>query len=108
MTKMIDVNQKMEIKVKTLLESFSKDGYTRANVAPYVAKTSLMMNHLYQDLGFANRVQMGRFMQYHFPKLSENKPQEVLWKKYIYDLIGEVAPACALCGDQENCFKCKL
>jgi nitrogen fixation protein NifQ len=67
-----------------------------------------MMNHLYQDLGFQNRMQMARFMQYHFPKLSANKPKEVLWKKYIYDLIGEVAPACALCSDQENCFKCKL
>ncbi|MBN2782418.1 MAG: nitrogen fixation protein NifQ [Campylobacterales bacterium] len=108
MTRPIDINQRLEIKVKTLLESFSKDGYTRVNVAPYVAKTSLMMNHLYQDLGFQNRVQMARFMEHHFPKLSANKPQDKLWKKYIYDLIGEVAPACSLCKDQENCFACKL
>ena len=98
----------LEEKVTNLLQFFARDDYTKIKVAPHVAKTSLMMNHLYQDLGFRNRIEMGRFMQQHFPKLSRMKPKETLWKKYIYDLINETAPACAECRDQDTCFTCRI
>ncbi|MDH4945483.1 nitrogen fixation protein NifQ [Sulfurimonas sp. C5] len=102
------VNEVLEAKVKLLLEFFSKDDYSKMVVAPKVAKASLEMNHLYQDLGFDNRVEMGRFMQEYFPKLSAMKPKETLWKKYLYDLLNETAPACAECNDQLTCFKCQI
>jgi nitrogen fixation protein NifQ len=97
----------IEKKVSSFLQYHSKDDYTKNIVAPNVAKKSLMMNHLYQDLGFKSRVEMNRFMKEHFPTLSIQKPANKLWKKYIYDLVNEVAPACATCPDKINCFVCR-
>jgi nitrogen fixation protein NifQ len=98
----------LEEKVTAFLQGFAKDEHSKNEVAPHVAKVSLEMNHLYQDLGFSSRVEMGRFMKEHFPKLAEQKPADKLWKKYIYEQIDETAPACADCSDQINCFVCKL
>jgi len=94
----------LERKVADLLKKYAKDEHSLTEVVPHVAKTSLMMNHLYQDLGFSNRVEMGSFMNEHFPEFAAHKPADKLWKKYIYDTIGETAPACAACSDQAGCF----
>jgi nitrogen fixation protein NifQ len=77
-------------------------------MAPHIARISLMQNHLYEDLGFHNRIEMGNFMKEHFLRLWEIKPKEKLWKKFIYDSIGEIAPACASCTHQIDCFTCKI
>jgi nitrogen fixation protein NifQ len=108
MTAYMTTNEVLEAKVKLLLEFFSKDDYSKMVIAPKIAKASLEMNHLYEDLGFANRVEMGRYMQQYFPKLAQMKPKDTLWKKYIYDLVNETAPACAECDDQDTCFKCQI
>jgi len=104
----MSTNDVLELKVTKLLQSFAKDEHSRVEVSPHLAKVSLMMNHLYEDLGFKNRIEMGKYMKEHFPKLSEMKPSETLWKKYIYDLVGETAPACAECRDQDTCFACRM
>lgn len=98
----------MEKAVVALLQTFAKNRYSKYVIAPHVAAMSLKENHLYQDMGFKNRVQMGKYMKCHFPKLAEMKPLDKLWKKFIYDSIGKVAPACATCKDQSNCFACQL
>jgi len=98
----------LEAKVTEFLQSYAKNEYAKNQMAPLVAKTSLMPNHLYEDLGFDNRIMMGKFMKEYFPLLASIKPKDKLWKKYIYDSIGEVAPACATCSDQVNCFVCKV
>ena len=36
------------------------------------------------------------------------KPKDKLWKKYLYDSIGKIAPACATCDDQLTCFTCMV
>lgn len=95
-------------KVTLFLQRYAKDQKAKEEVAPYLAKISLEMNHLYQDLGFSNRLQMAKFMKEHFPVLAQRKPADKLWKKFIYDSIGEVAPACATCSDQETCWACKV
>lgn len=100
--------QILEQKVKSFLDNFAKDQYVKHTISPHIAKVSLMPNHLYEDLGFKSRVEMGRFMQEHFPKLAIIKPKEKLWKKFIYDSIGEIAPACENCKDQINCFSCSV
>ena len=97
----------LEKEVMFFLQGYAKSEESREIIAPSLAKASLMPNHLYEDLGFSNRMQMNRFMIEHFPKLAEMKPKNVLWKKFIYDSIGEVAPACADCPDQITCFPCK-
>ena len=98
----------LEVKVTSFLQSFAKDDYAKDEIAPLVAQKSLQGNHLYEDLGFQSRTQMGKFMKEHFPALASQKPVEKLWKKYIFDSIREVAPACETCLDQINCFVCKV
>ena len=99
---------RLELKVTKLLQLHAKDDQAREEIALHVAKTSLMMGHLYSDLGLKNRFEMGRYMKKYFPTLLEKKPSDILWKKFIYDSIGEVAPACAACKDQVNCFACQV
>ncbi|MFT7003363.1 MAG: nitrogen fixation protein NifQ [Sulfurimonas sp.] len=101
-------NDILEAKVTKLLQHFAKDEHSKTVIVPHLAKVSLEMNHLYEDLGFKNRIEMGRYMKEYFPKLCEIKPTDTLWKKYIYDLINETAPACAECNDQETCFACRI
>lgn len=96
----------MRSEIENYLKKYAVDEEARYVIAPLVARKSLEMNHLYQDLGFKNRIQMGSFMAKYFPHLAELKPKEKLWKKFLYDAIGKVAPACASCDDQEHCFTC--
>ena len=98
----------LEQKVIAFLSNYAKDAYALHVTTPHLAKTSLEKNHLYEDLGFANRVQMGKYMQEHFPTLCAIKPADKLWKKFIYDSIGEIAPACENCSDQDNCWACRV
>jgi nitrogen fixation protein NifQ len=99
-------HEEMYQAVLALLVSHSADIYAREEIAPLVAAKSLEMNHMYEDLGFESRTQMGKFMKTHFPTLAKQKPKDKLWKKYLYDSIGKVAPACATCDDQLTCFSC--
>lgn len=94
--------------IENYLKKYAMDDEARYVIAPLIAKKSLEMNHLYQDLGFKSRTQMGTYMSEHFPGLARLKPKEKLWKKFLYDAIGKVAPACATCNDQEHCFTCIL
>jgi len=103
---MTEAYQTMYEEVKALLAAHAADRYAREVVAPMVALKSLEMNHLYEDLGMQSRTEMGKFMMQHFPSLAQNKPKEKLWKKYLYDAIGKIAPACATCDDQVTCFAC--
>ena len=65
-------------------------------------------NHLYEDLGFSARNEMNAFMQVRYPELARDKPESIRWKKYLFDRIGRIAPACEGCFDYENCFGCEL
>lgn len=96
----------MEKEVCALLQSYAVNPFAKMVLAPWVAYESLKMNHLYQDLGFKSRTEMGRFMSKNFPEFAARKPKDKLWKKFIYDEIGRIAPACVSCDDQMNCFKC--
>jgi nitrogen fixation protein NifQ len=98
----------METEVLDLLQQNANDEYAKDTLAPWIAKTSLRMGHLYSDLGLISRKEMGRLMTNNFSKLAKTKPSEVRWKKYLYDCIGKTAPACATCKDITNCFQCEL
>lgn len=98
----------MEKEVLDLLQKHANDVYAHDELAPLISKTSLQMGHLYSDLGFESREYMGKFMKTHFTSLAKLKPDDVRWKKYLYDCIGKTAPACATCHDISNCFHCSL
>lgn len=98
----------MEKQILELLQFHANDDYAKDELAPLIAKTSLEMGHLYSDLGLASRKEMGELMSKNFTSLANVKPDDVRWKKYLYDCIGKTAPACATCGDISNCFNCTL
>lgn len=99
---------KMYEDLKNYLASYAVNEHAQNVLAPIIARTSLEMNHLYQDLGFKNRVEMGKFMMDNFPSLAKQKPKDKLWKKFLYECIDAIAPACVTCDDQETCFRCIL
>lgn len=101
-------HKKMYDDLTMLLGAHATSDYGRDVLAPMIAKTSLEMNHLYEDMGFNSRSEMGKFMMKYFPKLAELKPKDKLWKKYLYECIDSIAPACESCDDQETCFRCIL
>ena len=103
---MTEEYQVMYEEVKALLVAHAADRYASSELAPLIASKSLEMNHLYEDLGMKSRTEMGKFMSKHFPTLAAQKPKDKLWKKYLYDSIGKIAPACATCDDQLTCFTC--
>ncbi len=98
----------MENEVRELLQKHAVNEHAKNILAPWIAYESLKMNHMYEDLGFKSRTQMGKFMKKNFPTLAEQKQSDKLWKKFIYDEIGEIAPACAGCSDQLTCFSCRV
>lgn len=77
-------------------------------IAKTVAEKAFEMRHLYQDMGFSSRKELNDFMTLHYPALAAARPSDIRWKKYIFDCVGLVAPACVECKDMHNCFKCDL
>ena len=98
----------MEKQVLKLLQEHANSDYSKNDLAPWIAKASLQLGHLYSDLGLSSRKEMGELMTKHFSSLAKLKPEDKRWKKYLYDCIGKTAPACATCLDISNCFNCSL
>lgn len=96
----------MQKQILELLTKHANDNYAKEILSPWISKTSLKMGHLYSDLGLESREVMGKFMSNNFSSLAKLKPNDVRWKKYLYDCIGKTAPACAKCNDISNCFQC--
>lgn len=96
----------MEDAIASLLFEYGVNAYAQTILGKWIAYESLKMNHLYEDLGFKSRTEMGKFMKKNYPELAAKKPKDKLWKKYLYDEIGSVAPACMSCSDHFSCFKC--
>lgn len=101
-------HKKMYDDLTQLLGLYAVNEYAKNVLAKQVAKKSLEMNHLYEDMGFENRVEMGKYMMTYFPELAKQKPKEKLWKKFLYEQIDAIAPACGNCDDQQNCFRCMV
>lgn len=98
----------MQKEILELLQAHANNEFARETLAPWISNTSTQMGHLYSDLGLSSREEMGKFMKTHFTALANKKPDDIRWKKYLYDCIGKVAPACSKCLDITNCFHCSL
>jgi nitrogen fixation protein NifQ len=97
----------LKFQIEALLLSFA-DTSEAVEFAKQIAQKSIMPNHLYEDLGLPSRTEMNRLMTKHFKPLADIKPADIRWKKFLFDTIGEVAPACKDCYDQTNCFGCEI
>jgi len=100
--------EQMVIEVEKLLREYGNSKYAKETLSKIIAVNSIKLNHLYVDMGFESRSDMQKMMAKHYPKLAERRPREIRWKKFIYDHIGEIAPACAYCDDATDCLKCDL
>ena len=76
-----------------------------------VARRATRPNHLWQDLGLANRGELSKLMLRHFATLARRNDQDMKWKKFFYRMICSddgfsmcVAPSCSECGDFDGCF----
>jgi nitrogen fixation protein NifQ len=98
----------MKSEILAILQDNANGVHAKETLAPWIAHNAMKMNHLYEDLGLASRNDMAIFMHENFTTLSAQKPSNVRWKKFLFDLIGSVAPACAKCGDISSCHHCEV
>jgi len=80
-------------------------------VAAMIARRCLRPNHLWQDLGLANRGELGLLMQRHFPGLARRNSGDMKWKKFFYRMMCSseqfrlcAAPVCSECDEFDACF----
>jgi nitrogen fixation protein NifQ len=80
-------------------------------LAHIVAYACSGRNHLWQDLGLANRGELSLLMNTAFPGLAALNTGDMKWKKFIYrhycakeGIYVCPAPSCAECADHAKCF----
>lgn len=80
-------------------------------LAAMVARRAMKPNHLWQDLGFADRSWLNEMLRRYFPDLHAGNTSDMKWKKYFYRRLCELegfalctAPSCRECCDFDRCF----
>jgi nitrogen fixation protein NifQ len=80
-------------------------------LAAIIARRSLELNHLWQDLGLHSRTDLSGLMRRHFPALAEKNNRDMKWKKFFYRSLCEdeglrlcKSPNCDVCDDFKVCF----
>lgn len=94
-----------------LLECRAGRGEEEEWLAAIVARRSLEPNHLWQDMGMANRDDLNTLFRRHFPDLVRRNRSDMKWKKFFYRQLCErdgvpicKAPTCDQCADSALCF----
>jgi len=86
------------------------DGDT-GRMARFIALSSLGDNHLWQDMGLADRGELSKIMETWFKPLAVKNTADMKWKKFFYKQICEregfmlcKSPSCGECVDYGKCF----
>jgi nitrogen fixation protein NifQ len=98
-----------------LLELLSRGATTGSAfellLAGMIARRSQCPNHLWQDLGLANRGELSRLMTEWFAPLARRNTHDMKWKKFFFRMICRdaaytlcTAPSCGECDDFNACF----
>lgn len=68
-------------------------------------------DHLWQDLGLADRGELSHLMAINFPALAQANSGDMKWKKFLYRQLCALegiyvcpAPSCGECADYAKCF----
>jgi nitrogen fixation protein NifQ len=101
-----------EEQVRALLSAHAVDGSREARwLAAMVARRAMRANHLWQDLGLADRSWLNELLRRYFPELHAGNTADMKWKKYFYRRLCEMegfvlctAPSCRECCDFDRCF----
>ena len=103
MTNLIDFN-----KLLKLLQESACNEFAKSALASYIATKAFESGHLYTDMNLGSRIELNKLMTDNYPLLAAKRPADKRWKKFLFDEIGSIAPACYGCKDTGNCFKCDL
>lgn len=101
-----------EDQVRSLLMSHRADDRRETRwLAAIVARRAMRANHLWQDLGLADRSWLNELLRRFFPDLHAGNTADMKWKKYFYRKLCELegfvlctAPSCRECCDFDRCF----
>ncbi len=95
-------------KLVALLSKYAQNEFARDVLSRYIAAKAFEAGHLYSDMGLDSRMELNKLMAANYPILWAMRPADKRWKKFLFDEIGSVAPACYGCQDVDNCFKCDI
>jgi len=96
---------------KLLLDHRAGERDSELWIADIVATACAGRDHLWQDLGLANRDELSRLMWVNFPELARANTDDMKWKKFLYRQFCSregiyvcPAPSCGECKDYAKCF----
>ena len=96
---------------KLLFDHRAHERHSELWMADIVATACSGRDHLWQDLGLANRDELSRLMQVNFPELARANTGDMKWKKFLYRQFCSregiyvcPAPSCGECKDYAKCF----
>jgi nitrogen fixation protein NifQ len=94
-----------------LLEYCRSDAAESRWLAHAIAACCMGDDHLWQDMGLADRKALSELLAQHFPTLSARNTGGMRWKKFFYKQLCERegafvcrSPSCAECDEYANCF----
>jgi nitrogen fixation protein NifQ len=94
-----------------LIDNASSDKVQAYWLSRIIARRCLCSNHLWQDLGLADRSDLSRLMRVWFPGLADLNAKDMRWKKFFYrelckreDVQVCKSPVCESCTDHSVCF----
>ncbi len=96
---------------KLLLDHRAAECDSELWIADILATACAGRDHLWQDLGLANRDELSNLMWVNFPKLASANVGDMKWKKFLYRQFCAIegiyvcpAPSCGECKDHAKCF----
>jgi nitrogen fixation protein NifQ len=96
---------------KLLLDHRAGERDSELWIADIVATACAGRDHLWQDLGLANRDELTKLMWVNFPELARANTGDMKWKKFLYRQFCSregiyvcPAPSCGECKDYAKCF----
>ena len=94
-----------------LLNHRSKRHRAEEWMADIVATACAGRDHLWQDLGLANRGELSVLLNHNFHPLAGQNTGDMKWKKFLYKQFCEAegiyvcpAPSCGECAEHAKCF----
>jgi nitrogen fixation protein NifQ len=98
--------------LRDLLREYRAGAYeSELWLAQIVAYGCCGRNHLWQDLGLADRAELSTLMTVAFPALAALNVGDMKWKKFLYrhycsreGIYVCPAPSCGECADHPKCF----
>jgi nitrogen fixation protein NifQ len=101
-----------ELMVRALLaQNYSFEGPIGPWLAGILARRALEPNHLWEDLGLAERADLSKLLLRHFGSLAGKNTRNMRWKKFLYRSLCEAegfsmcpSPTCDACAEFDICY----